>query len=320
MGPMEGVTDGIWRTVHRSLFGGVDAWMTPFVTPSQNAVWTWRDQRFLLSHDRACFQDIPQVMTNDPKLFLWAAHSFQEMGFSEINLNCGCPSGTVTAKGRGAGMLIRHDQLRFFLDQIMTASPLPVSVKTRLGFQDAEEWHELAKIFAAYPLSRLMVHGRSRQAFYRGQCRPDLLAETLSLFSFPVLYNGGLFSPEDERFLREHLRGISGFVLARGVLTNPALGRVLRGGEPLRREEISVFHEKLLTRYMDMLPPSALLGRMREIIKYMALAFQNHQKILRKIFKAKTLTEYRTLAEDLWSLPLEERPCYHETGTDHPWP
>ncbi len=61
----------------------------------------------------------------------------KDMGYTEVNLNLGCPSGTVTAKGKGSGFLAQPEELERFFDEVFSKNPLPVSVKTRLGYEDA---------------------------------------------------------------------------------------------------------------------------------------------------------------------------------------
>ena len=72
-----------------------------------------------------------------------------DCGYREVNLNLGCPSGTVTAKGKGSGMLRDLGALRAFLDAIFASSALPISIKTRIGYQSIDEWGALA-----FPLRR----------------------------------------------------------------------------------------------------------------------------------------------------------------------
>ena len=83
---------------------------------------------------------IPQVLTNRADVFLNLARVFQEAGDREVNRNIGCPSGTVTAKRRGSGLLKYPQELEQFLEEIFAGCHLPISVKTRIGFESEEEW------------------------------------------------------------------------------------------------------------------------------------------------------------------------------------
>ena len=76
----------------------------------------------------------------------------RDYGYPEVNLNVGCPSGTVTAKGKGSGMLRDMDGLDAFLEQIYSAAPLPISIKTRIGFEQPEEFEKILAVYNRYPI------------------------------------------------------------------------------------------------------------------------------------------------------------------------
>ena len=103
--PMEGLTDSIYRRLHHSFFGGVDRYYMPFLSPTMHRTLSAKESRELPMADSVDFVAIPQVLTKSCEDFLWAAHVICDRGYSEVNLNLGCPSGTVVAKGKGAGML-----------------------------------------------------------------------------------------------------------------------------------------------------------------------------------------------------------------------
>lgn len=107
-------------------------------------------------------------MTRNAEDFLWACEVLKDMGFTEVNLNLGCPSGTVTAKGKGSGFLAHPDELARFFDMVFARAPLPVSVKTRLGYDTPEEFPALLELFNRYPIACLTVHPRVRKEKYRG--------------------------------------------------------------------------------------------------------------------------------------------------------
>ena len=123
--PLEGLTDSIFRRAHAELFGGADRYYTPFLTPTQNHRFSGRERREIQGN--AGVAVVPQLLTNHAGHFLWAAEGLAEMGFDEVNLNLGCPSGTVTAKKKGAGQLGDLDALGRFFDEVLAAPPLPVS-------------------------------------------------------------------------------------------------------------------------------------------------------------------------------------------------
>ena len=144
--PMEGLTDSIYRRIHSQFFSGVDAYYMPFISPTVHRCLTNREARELPTADSVPFRAVPQLMTKVADDFLWAAGECEKRGYDEVNLNAGCPSGTVVSKKKGAGMLEDPDALDAFLDAVFSASPLPVSVKTRLGLTDVQEFPRIRYI------------------------------------------------------------------------------------------------------------------------------------------------------------------------------
>ena len=149
--PLEGVTDAVFRRVHRDCFSGVAKYFIPFVSPTQNLAFTARDLSILAPENGF---GVPQLLCKDAALFLWAAQALSDMGYGEVNLNLGCPSGTVTAKGKGSGLLADVPALERLLDGVFARSPLPVSIKTRIGYTRPDEFDRLLDVFARYPHPR----------------------------------------------------------------------------------------------------------------------------------------------------------------------
>ena len=165
--PLEGVTGSEFRRAHHRWFPGVDAYYMPFLSPTQDHVFTQRELRNVLPEHNQGFRAVPQLLTKNADDFLWCAGELAAMGYDEVNLNLGCPSGTVVAKGKGAGLLGAPEALDRMLDRIFSGSPVAVSLKTRLGLEEPEEFARLLEIFGRYPVSLLIIHPRVRKDFYR---------------------------------------------------------------------------------------------------------------------------------------------------------
>ena len=95
LAPLEGVTDAVFRQTHHACFGGVSKYFIPFVSPTQNLVFTSRDLSAVAPEHNIGVPAVPQLLAKDAALFNWAAGELAELGYSEVNLNLGCPSGTV---------------------------------------------------------------------------------------------------------------------------------------------------------------------------------------------------------------------------------
>lgn len=305
--PMEGVTGAVFRRVHHRHFGGVSRYYIPFITPSVHRVFTTRDLRDIAPAGNAGIPVIPQLLTRDPELFLWAARELAQLGYDEVNLNTGCPSGTVTAKGRGAGMLRDPDALRAFLDAVLPASPLPVSIKTRIGFASPEEWPALLSLLKQYPLKELVIHPRTRNEFYRGEVHMDCFDAAVRC-GIPLVFNGNLFTRGDCEAVEARHPGTP-LMIGRGLLANPALSRELRGGCRATADELRAYHDALYDAYLREYPAKQAHSRMREHMKYLACSFENPDKALKAIRKSSPHT-YPAAVAQLFSLPLSDTPRY----------
>lgn len=195
--PLDGITKVVFRQVYHRMFGGADRYFIPFFSPTDQHILTKRDQRELDPAANAGLPVVPQVMTCRAPDFLWAAEIVADMGYTEVNLNLGCPSGTVTAKGKGAGFLAKPEELERFFDEVFAAVKLPVSVKTRLGVKEPEEFERLLDIYNRYPIACLTIHPRVQKQFYKGTVHRDWFAWAAERSRNPLCYNGDLVTVED---------------------------------------------------------------------------------------------------------------------------
>ena len=293
--PMEGITGRDFREVHGACFPGVDRYRLPFLSPAADHHLTPRQRRDLEPGALGLSRLLPQVLTKDPADFLWAASALAELGYTQADLNLGCPSGTVVGKGKGSGLLRDPAALDRFLETIFTAAPIPVSVKTRIGLEDPAEWESLLPVLARYPIRELTVHPRTRRELYKGGVHFDAFLEAAKLLPFPLYYNGNLFTPADVQGLETVCPGLAGAVIGRGLLADPALVTRCRGG--IRdREALIAFHEELAERYLArMHPDGAVLPKFKELWMYLALLLPD-EKAWKRLRKCAKWAEFHPLA------------------------
>ena len=231
--PMEGLTGALYRQAHCRWFGGVDRYFIPFITPTQDHRFTKRELREILPEHNRGLTAVPQLLVRRAEDFLWAAGELAAMGYPEINLNLGCPSGTVVAKGKGSGFLGLPEELERFLDTVFDAAPCAVSIKTRLGLREPEEFGPLLALFRRYPLAELIVHPRVQKDMYKNTPRRAYFARALADSPFPVCYNGDLYTvPALEAFQAE-FPAAERIMLGRGLAGDPGPeGRGRPGGGP----------------------------------------------------------------------------------------
>lgn len=309
--PMEGVTDAIYRQVHHAHFTGPVKYFIPFISPTQNLVLTPRERKNVDPQVNAGLPVVPQVLTKNAGHFLWAANLLHDMGYEEVNLNAGCPSGTVTAKGKGAGLLQRPQEFAWFLDEVFAHAPVRISVKTRIGFSSPEEFGALLDVYNRYPIHELIIHPRTREEFYKGTVHRDVYNAAEARARMPLVYNGDLFTLESCRALERAHAKTRALMLGRGMLANPALAQTYAGGAPLTRETLRAFHDDLMRAYQDAYPASVVLGRMREVAKNIACCFEDAEKPLKAARKAGTLAAYQDAVTRLFEdYALSANPCF----------
>ena len=277
--PLDGITKVVFRQVYHRMFGGADRYFIPFFSPTDQHILTKRDQRELDPAANAGLPVVPQVMTRRAPDFLWAAEIVADMGYTEVNLNLGCPSGTVTAKGKGAGFLAKPEELERFFDEVFAAVKLPVSVKTRLGVKEPEEFERLLDIYNRYPIACLTIHPRVQKQFYKGPVHRDWFAWAAERSRNPLCYNGDLVTVEDCTVFAVDFPAIDAVMIGRGAIADPALLRKLRGGVPATRQELQTFTRTLYQSYQDFygqVGPAA--QRMKEVWFFLIHLFEGGER------------------------------------------
>lgn len=302
--PMEGITGRVYRRVHRRHFPGIDRYYAPFYSPTADGHFNPKSLLDLQPEENPGVPLVPQLLTNRAEDFIWAAEALGQRGYREINLNLGCPSGTVFAKKKGSGFLGMPDALDAFLEQIY-ASPrlegLALSVKTRIGVRDPEEFARLLEIFRRYPIPLLIIHPRLRQDFYTGPVHPEAFAAAQELCPFPLAWNGDLFCAQDVLAFREAHPETRTLMLGRGLIADPGLVTTLLGGAGSTLDALVAFHDDLCREYQSVLYGStALCHRMKEIWAYMIHRFADSEKHFKRLCKSKTMSEYRLAADAIF--------------------
>lgn len=303
--PMEGITDTVFRDVHFSCFGGVERYYMPFFSPTQHRELTGRESRELPFADSRAFVAIPQVMTKCADDFLWAAEVCRQRGYLEVNLNLGCPSGTVVAKGKGCGMLRDLPALDVFLDTIFDRSPLPISIKTRLGLEDPGEFPALLEIFNRYPIAELTLHPRVRSQFYKGSVDMQMFDYALQRSKNPLCYNGNLNSIADIQEFSQAYPDVNAVMIGRGLLADPGF---LQGGT--EKSTLQNFTDALLARYSEIFGSRRnAMFRLKENWRFLLRKFDGSEKLGKRLMKTTDFSEFTaTTAEIFATLPLLPQP------------
>ena len=196
--PLESITGYIYRNIYEKHFGGIDKYFSPFISTNQHYGMQNKEKRDVAPENNQGYYLVPQIMSNKADQFADMAKKLQDLGYKEINLNLGCPSKTVVTKKKGSGFLGYPDELEQFLTEFFELCPdMDVSVKTRIGMENPEEFERLLEIYNQFPLSELIVHPRLQTDYYKNHPNMEVFAKCVEKAKAPLCYNGDLYTVED---------------------------------------------------------------------------------------------------------------------------
>lgn len=302
--PMEGVTGFVYRNLHRSMFGGVNRYYLPFLSANQSRIFSKKEWQDLCPEHNGYGDLVPQILGKDADGFIWAAGELRALGYKEINFNLGCPSGTVTAKGKGSGFLAHPQELDEFLARVYSAVEGPVSIKTRLGVSDPAEFGPILEIYNKYPVSELIIHPRVRKDFYKHPARVEEFSKALAKSKNPVSYNGDLMSLKDCEAMAARFPQTKALMIGRGLIANPAM----LTPEKQTRKNLRKFHDALYEGYREMFGNDRnAMMRMKEVWFYHIHLFDDHEKLAKRLRRATDAGEYRTIVDEIYNtLPMRD--------------
>ena len=301
LAPLEGITTYIYRRAYHTHYRPMEKYFTPFLVPHTKKDFNTREKNDILPAHNPGMNLVPQILTNDAKGFLDTVEKLKGYGYDEVNLNLGCPSKTVVSKGRGSGFLMHTEELNRFLEEIYAKADVKISIKTRIGKFDADEWGELLRIYNQYPLEELIVHPRLQKDFYKNTPNLDVFAMAAEESRNPLCYNGDICNAEDLKRLRERFPKLDCVMVGRGVLADPALGRVLKGGGQAEKAELRKFHDLLYRAYCEeMSGDRTVLYKMKELWFYFSGLFTNGKKYYKKIKKCERCVIYESIVNELF--------------------
>ena len=303
--PMEGITDATFRRLHAKYFPGVDRYFMPFLSPTIHRTLTHREARELPRADSVDFVAVPQLLGKNVEDMLWAIGACADQGYDEVNINLGCPSGTVVSKGKGSGMLSDIFALDAFLDAIYAKAVLPVSLKTRIGVNDSENWEKILEIYRDYPVKELTVHPRIRKAFYKGDCDMAAFAKAVEGSPFPVCYNGNVTSIADAETIAAQFPAVESVMIGRGLVADPGM---LCGGT--NRETLKAFLNELSDTYCRVFESKRnAIYRMKDNWHYLICLFEGSEKLWKEMRKSTDYDRFMAIANEIIeTLPMRDHP------------
>jgi len=307
--PLEGITGYIFRNAFNEYFGmGVDKYFTPFLTPCEKRAVGGKEKEEVNPDNNRAYNLVPQVMTVSADDFDSVKTRLRELNYKEVNINLGCPSRTVTSKGKGSGALGDLCKLESFLDEVFSQKDEYISIKTRIGTDNPEEFGRIMEIYNKYPVYELTIHPRVMKEAYKGSPHMDVFMEALKEARMKVCYNGDINSLEDYsrlmNLVKEDTDKLSAVMIGRGILRDPALIRKISKNDAslsARNEEVYGMLCKLKKDYSAVFSGQIpVLYKLKEIWTYLGQGiYKDQDKLIKKIMKCKTLSEYDVYVQNI---------------------
>lgn len=257
LAPMESVTDVVFRHVIASA-AKPDIFFSEFVNASSFC----SDKGNFSTRGRLTFTDdeqpiVAQIWGNKPDEFAKMSIELTKMGFSGIDINMGCPDKQVIKTGSGSS-LIRTTEIAGELIKAAKTGGLPVSVKTRIGYSNVNEWHDWLKYLLEQDIANLTIHLRTRKEMSKPSSHYELIPEIKKLRDeiapqTLLTINGDIRDRQHgEELVKQY--GIDGIMIGRGVFTNPF------AFETTRREHTRAELLELLNIHLELHDKYSLQG------------------------------------------------------------
>lgn len=301
LAPLEGITTYVYRNAYHKYFRPMDKYFTPFIVPHIDKKFNTRELKELSKEHNDGLYVVPQLLTNNAEDFQKTARDIIDLGYDEINLNLGCPSGTVVAKKKGSGFLAYPEELDRFLDEIYSKAECKISIKTRIGKSDPEEFHRLLEIYKKYPLEELIIHPRVQTDYYKNTPNWEMYRLAYEQGKEDLCYNGDIFTKEDYEAFMSVFPETECIMLGRGIIRNPALVEVLEGNHSSKKEALMGFHDMIYDEYQRISSGDRnVLFKMKEFWCYLGTSFEGTEKIMKKIKKTEKLRDYEVYVKAMF--------------------
>ncbi|EUJ41998.1 tRNA dihydrouridine synthase [Brochothrix campestris] len=309
LAPMEDVTDVVFRHVI-SEAAKPDVFFTEFTNTESYCHPKGKESvrgRLTFTEDEQPL--VAHIWGNKPELFAQMSIGMKEMGFKGVDLNMGCPVQNVVSKGRGSG-LINYPENAAEIIQAAKTGGLPVSVKTRLGFTQIDEWRDWLTHVLKQDIANLTIHLRTRKemskvdAHYElipaiKQLRDEIAPQTL------LTINGDIANRADGLALVEKY-GVDGVMIGRGVFTNPYAFEI----EPQAHSAADFLNLLLLQvdlydHYAKITEPRPFT-HMHRFFKIYVRGFKGAAELRNALMNTKSTDAVRALVNEALQQPIEE--------------
>ncbi len=271
LAPMEGVGDRCFRKAIASI-GGFDEAVRDFLRVPKNA------HVKSLASEYAADEIAPiplaaQLMGSDPELMGAMAQEMEKRGAPRIDLNCGCPSNTVTGRGAGSSLLKDPRFLYEVARSLVQAVSIPVTVKMRSGYEDISLFKENLLAGQESGARYITLHPRTKVDGYGPPARWDLIAEAKSILKIPLVGNGDILSVEHALEMLRTTK-CDALMIGRGSVINPFLFHQIRArfsGKPYRPawEDLKRYLEVYLAEIPSGMSMRVKINKLKQLLGFL---------------------------------------------------
>lgn len=281
LAPMEGVGDRSFRKAMASI-GGFDESVRDFLRVPSNA----HVKSLARQYESDEIAPIPlaaQLMGSDPELMAEMAIEMQARGATRIDLNCGCPSNTVTGRGAGSSLLKEPSYLNKIAKAMVQAVTIPVTAKLRSGFNDTSLFKENLLAAEESGIAYLTLHPRTKVDGYGPPARWDLIAEAKSILKIPVVGNGDILNVGDALKMLDETC-CDALMIGRGSVINPFIFHEIKAhfaGVPYEKKwsDLVNFFKVYLASIPLEIPEKTRVNKMKQLMSFL---FKGNEKLLEK--------------------------------------
>ncbi|WP_339628128.1 tRNA-dihydrouridine synthase family protein [uncultured Maribacter sp.] len=302
--PLQGFTDFRFRNAFYRYFGGIDTFYAPYIRLNGKMVIKNSYQKDLQPENNTTLEVIPQVMTGDADEFLFVVKYIQSLGYKELNWNLGCPYPMVTKQGMGSGLICNPEKIDHILKRAHEETDVVVSMKMRMGYENAEEILDVFPILDSYPLKNIAIHARIGKQLYKGGVDLDAFQRCVESTKHELYYNGDITTVAKFTEMKERFPTIDHFMMGRGLIADPFLPSMIKNNTteyPKDRWKIfSEFHDTIYQQYDEALSgPTPIKMKMQGFWEYFSQATSNPQKAFKKIKKANNPKAYQQAVREI---------------------
>lgn len=220
--PMAGVTDNPFRRLCKS-FGAGHAVSEMII--ADTALYARKKSLYRANFDGEIAPICAQIAGAEPDKLAEAARFQVANGAQIVDINMGCPAKKVCKKLAGSALLQDEQLVKKLLEATIDAVDVPVTLKTRLGFANGQEnILKIAEIAESAGIAAIAIHGRTREDFYTGQARYDLIQQVKQMVKIPIIVNGDIDSPQKAKAIFE-ATGVDAVMIGRGAQGKPWIFR-----------------------------------------------------------------------------------------------